>query len=72
MSQHVEIRVDPRRCVGSGTCVGIAPERFELEGGVAVPVQPVVVPDEDLEDAVVSCPVEAISVIAVEDDGAAG
>ncbi|GAA2633145.1 hypothetical protein GCM10010399_76980 [Dactylosporangium fulvum] len=52
-------------CIGTGSCVGIAPSRFELDdaAGCSHPVTPDVEPDEAILDAVASCPMEAISVV---------
>ena len=53
-------------CIGSGSCAGIAPDRFELDDveGRAHPVTPDVAPDDEaVLDAVASCPMEAISVV---------
>ncbi|GGM08981.1 ferredoxin [Dactylosporangium sucinum] len=52
-------------CIASGSCVGIAPERFELDdvAGRAHPLTTDVDPDEAVLDAVASCPMEAISVV---------
>jgi ferredoxin len=55
-------------CIGSGSCAGIAPERFELDAatGRARPVRADVEPDEAVLDAVASCPMEAISVVDLD------
>ncbi|MER7004419.1 ferredoxin [Dactylosporangium sp. NPDC000555] len=55
-------------CIGSGSCVGVAPGRFELDEaeGRSHPVTPDVEPDEAVLDAVASCPMEAISVVDLE------
>ncbi|GAA4312176.1 hypothetical protein GCM10023162_17970 [Klenkia terrae] len=66
----VTARVDRSRCVGSGTCTQIAPDLFVLEDGTArvlAPGEPgsrAVRDDDrtaaDVEEAVESCPVQAI------------
>ena len=56
-------------CIGSGSCTGIAPDRFELDEvkGRAFPVNQDVAPDdESVLDALASCPMEAISVVDLE------
>ncbi|MET7395885.1 ferredoxin [Dactylosporangium sp. NPDC005572] len=56
-------------CIASGSCVGIAPDRFELDDaeGRAHPVTTDVDPDDEaVLDAVASCPMEAISVVDLE------
>ncbi|MEV0562883.1 ferredoxin [Dactylosporangium sp. NPDC050588] len=53
-------------CIGSGSCQGIAPDRFELDDveGRAHPVDQDVAPDDEaVLDAMASCPMEAISVV---------
>lgn len=62
------VTVDPDRCVGSATCVGIAPELFELRDGVAHggPVPPDAV--DEAQDAVDACPVQAISLVGTSRD----
>ena len=55
-------------CIASGVCVGIAPDRFELDdaAGQTHPITPDVEPGERILDAVASCPMEAISVVDLE------
>ncbi|WP_433615471.1 ferredoxin [Dactylosporangium sp. CA-139114] len=56
-------------CIGSGSCVGVAPERFELDDaeGRSHPVRPQIEPgDEAVLDAVANCPMEAITVVDLE------
>jgi ferredoxin len=50
-------------CIGSGSCVGISPERFQLDEaeGRAHPVDRDVEPGEAVLDAIASCPMEAIA-----------
>lgn len=62
--------IDRNRCVGSGTCESIAPDLFVVDGGTARVLEPGepgardVRDDEataaDVEEAVFSCPVQAI------------
>ena len=50
-------------CIGSGSCVGVAPHHFELgEDDRSHPLAPEVPADEQVRDAAASCPMEAISV----------
>lgn len=56
-------------CIGSGSCAGIAPERFALDEfeGRAHPVRVDVDPDDEaVLDAMASCPMEAINVVDLE------
>jgi len=62
MTDQVRVRVDPSRCVGSGTCVAIAPDDLELLDGVARARRAATVLSPELQDAVDSCPVEALSI----------
>ncbi len=66
----MRVTVDRARCVGSGTCTAIAPDLFVLEDGrarVLAPDEPGARTDrddgrtaDDVEEAVESCPVQAI------------
>lgn len=56
------VTVDRDRCVGSATCIVVAPGRFELdEHDQAAPAEPALVNDAQLEQAVRMCPTGAIS-----------
>jgi ferredoxin len=50
-------------CIGSGSCVGIAPDRF-VPGpdGRSRPAADRAEPDDSVLDAAASCPVEAITI----------
>jgi ferredoxin len=51
-------------CIGSGSCVGIAPTRFELgDDNRSHPIREEIEPDDAVLDAVASCPMEAITVV---------
>ena len=57
------LRVDGELCIGSGMCVGTAPGRFALNDEQrSWPVSELIPHDEQVLDAAVSCPVEAIRV----------
>lgn len=68
MSVGWRVSVDPRRCVGSGICAGLAPEHFHLVAGLSTPLGDLVAPADPLIDAADSCPVEAIVVRDAADD----
>ena len=54
-------------CIGSGSCVGIAPAHFELgDDARSHPLVAETEPDETVLDAVASCPVEAIMIVDTE------
>jgi ferredoxin len=54
-------------CIGSGSCVGIAPARFALgDDNRSHPIAEGIEPDESVLDAAASCPVEAITVLNTE------
>ena len=65
-----EVRIDQGRCLGYGTCIGIAPDVFVLpaESPVAVVIAEKVGEDrlEDVQEAVRNCAARAISVHAVD------
>ena len=55
------VTVDTGLCIGSGICVGTAPGRFRFdESQRSSPVRALTEPDDQIRDAVLSCPVEAI------------
>lgn len=56
------VTVDAGRCLGSGSCTGVAPAYFTLAGAAAQPTSELVPPDERLLDAAELCPAEAIAV----------
>jgi ferredoxin len=57
------VTIDPERCLGSGTCVAVAPALFDMsDAGTAQPLQAVVERDAKLVDAVSRCPTGAIEV----------
>ena len=59
------IVIDRSLCSGFGSCAELAPEAFELEGGVATLRAPSS-DDPAVLDAVDSCPMGALSVELVE------
>ena len=54
--------VDQDECIGCGTCEGICPEVFQLneETGTSQVINPEGGPEDLIEEAIDSCPVEAI------------
>ena len=53
--------VDKGKCLGCGTCTVIAPESFKLgDDGKAQAINPPGDGEEQVKEAVDSCPVEAI------------
>ena len=62
MGERVEVEVDWDRCMGSGNCVFLAPETFDLsEDGHAVVLDPGATDEALLRAAAEGCPVGAIS-----------
>ncbi len=62
----MKVRVDREVCVGTGSCVSICPEVFELDDeGISVPKVDVVPSDveDTCREAVESCPVDAIEIV---------
>ncbi|WP_329109940.1 ferredoxin [Micromonospora sp. NBC_01699] len=68
MSADWRVRVDARRCIGSGICAHTAPKHFVLVDGLSTPVAETIVPADEVADAADSCPVEAITVRDSTDD----
>ncbi|MFE4263638.1 ferredoxin [Streptomyces sp. NPDC056883] len=60
--QRWALSVERTQCQGSGVCVSIAPGHFELRGGRAQPVRPLVEADEAVLEAAETCPMEAVFV----------
>jgi len=60
----VKVKVDQNLCIGCGTCVSICPKSFRLNEKThkAEPINPPKDPENKLEEAVMSCPVSAISI----------
>ena len=62
MSERVDVEIDWDRCMGSGNCVFLAPETFDLsEDGHAVVLDPGATDEARLRVAAEGCPVGAIS-----------
>jgi ferredoxin len=50
-------------CVGSGLCIGVAPQHFRLDAGErSHPTGSLLPPEESILDAAAFCPMEAIQV----------
>jgi ferredoxin len=61
MTERWKVEVNPDRCIGSGICVGTAPDRFAFtDEQRSRPVSDLIEADETVRDAAASCPVEAI------------
>jgi ferredoxin len=54
------IEVDHGACMGTGICAGVAPDVFQVVDGRSVPPAGTVPADENVLDAVESCPMEAL------------
>ncbi len=64
----VNIVVDTARCVGSGTCMAIAPNLFEFDDeDRSHPVAAVVEESDDIRTAIDMCPTAAIALRQVPD-----
>ncbi len=61
----MKVVVDTDRCGGHGLCEAIAPDYFEVQSnGLVQSLRPTVDPADlpDIEDAVASCPTEALRI----------
>lgn len=59
----LSVDVDENLCVGSATCVGLAPAHFRMgPDGVAEPITSPTTDDDDLREAAECCPVQAIRI----------
>lgn len=64
MSAQWKLTVDRFVCIGSGLCVGTAPRHFQFGSDRrSHPVSSLIDPDQEVLDAAMSCPVEAITII---------
>ncbi|TJZ55540.1 ferredoxin [Streptomyces piniterrae] len=71
MGDRWRVEVDRSVCIGSGMCVGAAPDDFRLDAArQSHPVEPEADAAESVLAAAEGCPVEAISV-TVADSGEA-
>jgi ferredoxin len=66
MLEQWTLHVDQNRCVGSGTCVGLARRHFVLDrtNHKSAPLSPNIPAEQVVLDAALSCPMEAISIVA--------
>ncbi|MCP2168736.1 ferredoxin [Goodfellowiella coeruleoviolacea] len=60
------VHLDRDRCIGSGLCLGAAPEHFDLVRGETRPRLVEITPDPTVLDAAQCCPSEAIRVTRVD------
>ncbi|WP_372503289.1 ferredoxin [Streptomyces rhizoryzae] len=56
------VDIDPALCIASGSCPGVAPDLFVLDGPHARPVREEIAEDERALDAAEVCPAMAITV----------
>lgn len=64
LSAQWKLTVDRFVCIGSGLCMGSAPRYFQLgPDRRSHPVSSLIDPNQEVLDAAISCPVEAITVI---------
>ena len=58
-----KVRVDEYTCIGCGTCEGICPEVFQVseEEGKSQVINPEGGPEDLIQEAIDSCPMEAIN-----------
>lgn len=62
----VHVTVDPQLCMGSGTCIAVAPDLFEISaGGTSEPRAVAVEPSDRLTMAVNRCPTGAIQLLGL-------
>lgn len=66
MAEQWRIELDRDTCMGSGVCLGTAPNHFVFVDGRATPTTELVDQDPAVVDAAESCPMEAILIRAVD------
>ncbi|MEU2388985.1 ferredoxin [Streptomyces sp. NPDC012461] len=68
----VTIIVDTERCVGSGTCMAIAPNLFQFDDeDRSQPVSETVSEETDVHTAIDMCPTAAITVLSAAESAVA-
>lgn len=67
--REVEVLVDRERCTGCGMCVTLAPALMRMAEGKATPLAGPLEWSRADGAFVTECPVQAISVMAIDDDG---
>lgn len=56
------VKVDPNICIGCGTCAALAGQSFKMnDSGKSEAINPPGDPEETVQQAIDSCPVNAIS-----------
>lgn len=66
MTKTQKVYVDPNKCIGCNTCPLLDPETFEMDTTTykaVVKKQPLDVNSDTVQNAILSCPVGAISII---------
>jgi ferredoxin len=64
VAERLEIEIDQERCMGSGNCVFLAPDTFDLgDEGYAVVVDPGATDETRLRATAEGCPVGAITLL---------
>lgn len=66
----MKVHVDSRRCQGAGLCVAVVPDVFEIQSDGVVASLVAQVPDDlvaDVEEAVMACPMSALTLAAGDD-----
>lgn len=53
--------IDPDLCTGCELCVESAPDVFQMEGDVAAVSDPAGASEDEIQEAIDNCPVEAIT-----------
>lgn len=67
MGDKWRVEVDRSVCIGSGMCIGSAPDDFKLDAGrQSHPRLEILDSSEAIMEAAESCPVEAISIVDAE------
>jgi ferredoxin len=64
VAERLEIEIDQERCMGSGNCVFLAPDTFDLgDEGHAVVLDPEATDETRLRATAEGCPVGAITLL---------
>jgi ferredoxin len=62
-SKKIQAVVDPKKCLGCQTCLGLAPNSFQMVDNVSVFREETTDSDAVIQQAVDSCPAGAITIV---------
>ncbi len=61
MAKPSKVEVDQETCIGCGVCADMVPDVFEMQDGKSIVINAQGAEYDEVQEAVESCPVEAIT-----------